>query len=129
MNLNKAFLLFAALGLTPIALSYGAVPDASLRWLFDIDASSVNASHIFRAVMGLYLALVLFWIIAAFRAPLQVPALWSLMVFMLGLAAGRLLSLVLDGFPHPLLLVYLLLEVTMGVLALLLLRRAAAPVN
>jgi hypothetical protein len=35
---------------------------------------------------------------------------------MLGLAAGRVLSLLLDGFPHPLLLTYLILEVIMGVI-------------
>jgi hypothetical protein len=36
-----------------------------------------------------------------------VPALWSLVVFMFGLAAGRAASLVVDGFPHPLRFVYL----------------------
>ena len=69
--------------------------------LFDIDASPVNVSHIFRAVMGLYLAVVIFWVFGAFRAPLRLPALWSLTVFMLGLAAGRLLSLLVDGMPLP----------------------------
>ncbi|MFM1891791.1 MAG: hypothetical protein RLZ44_868 [Pseudomonadota bacterium] len=123
MNLTKAFLLFAAIGLTPIALGYGAMPGTSLQWLFGIDAGSVNSSHIFRAVMGLYLALVLFWIAGAFKPKLQFAALWSLVVFMLGLAAGRILSLVLDGFPHPLLSVYLVLEVIMGLIGLALVRR------
>jgi len=126
MNLTKAFLVFAAVGLTPIALGYGAMPGTSLQWLFGIDASSVNSSHIFRAVMGLYLALVLFWVAGAFNAKLQFAALWSLVVFMLGLAAGRILSLMLDGFPHPILFVYLVLEVTMGIIGLLLLRKSTA---
>jgi hypothetical protein len=124
MNLTKAFLLFAAVGLTPIALGYGAMPGTSLQWLFGIDASSVNSSHIFRAVMGLYLALVLFWIAGAINQRLQFAALWSLVVFMLGLAAGRILSLVLDGFPHPLLFIYLVLEVIMGIIGLALIRKA-----
>lgn len=123
MDLTRAFLLFAAFGLTPIALGYGAMPGASLQWLFGIDASSVNSSHIFRAIMGLYLALVLFWVAGAFNPKLQVAALWSLMVFMLGLASGRVLSLFFDGFPHPLLFIYLVLEVIMGVIALFLIRR------
>lgn len=123
MNPTKAFLLFAATGLTPIALGYGAMPGTSLHWLFGIDASSVNSSHIFRAVMGLYLGLVLFWIAGAFNHGLQLAALWSLAVFMLGLAAGRVLSLLLDGFPHPLLFTYLILEVIMGVIALVLIRK------
>ena len=36
MNVRQKFLLIAAVGLIPIALSYGAVPQASLKFLFDI---------------------------------------------------------------------------------------------
>ena len=71
--------------------------------------------------MGLYLALVVFWIIGAFKESMQTAALWSLTVFMFGLAEGRLLSLVLDGLAHPLLSVYLVLEVVMGFVGLALL--------
>lgn len=106
--------MLTAAGLTPIALAYGVAPDRSLRWLFDIDASQLNARHIFRAVMGLYLALICFWIAGAVRPRLRTPALWSLVVFMAGLASGRMISLALDGWPHPLLIVYLLLEVSFG---------------
>ena len=123
--MTKLFLLFASFGLTPIALGYGASPSVSLQWLFGIDASSTDLSHIFRAVMGLYLALVIFWIIGAFYKSLTLPALLSLMVFMFGLAGGRVISLMLDGFPHPLLFIYLVLEVIMGVLALLLIKQQA----
>ncbi len=34
--------------------------------------------------------------------------------------------MLLDGFPHPLLIVYLVLEVVMGLLALVLIRRQLA---
>ena len=44
--------------------------------------------------MGLYLALVVFWIAGARNESLRLPALWSLTVFMLGLAAGRVVSLI-----------------------------------
>ena len=97
MNRESLFLFAAAVGLIPIALGYGLFPADSMAILFDIDASSVNASHIYRAVMGLYLALVIFWVSGALRAPLRLPALWSLTVFMFGLAAGRSLSLLVDG--------------------------------
>lgn len=62
MTHTQKFLLLAAAGLTPIALSYGLMPNLSLPFLFDIDASATNVSHIFRAVMGLYLALVIYWL-------------------------------------------------------------------
>ena len=114
MNREVIFLVVAAVGLVPIALGYGLSPVDSMSMLFSIDASTVNASHIFRAVMGLYLALVIFWLFGALRTSLRLPALWSLTVFMFGLAAGRALSLLLDGMPHPLLSIYLLLELGFG---------------
>ena len=40
MSRERIFLLLAAVGLTPIALSYGVAPEASLSYLFDIDVSS-----------------------------------------------------------------------------------------
>ena len=126
MTRESIFLLLAAVGLVPVALSYGLMPQESLSYLFGIDASSVNSSHIFRAVMGLYLAMVVFWITAARLPSLTLPALWSLAVFMLGLAAGRAMSIVIDGMPHPLLLVYLLLELVIGLIALYLARNLQA---
>jgi hypothetical protein len=45
---------------------------------------------------------------------MTVPALVSCAVFMLGLAAGRILSFILDGMPHWLLVVYAILEIVLG---------------
>jgi hypothetical protein len=50
------------------------------------------------------------------------PALAACAVFMLGLAAGRILSLILDGLPHWLLVVYAALEIVLGLMALTLFR-------
>ena len=80
MTKESIFLLLAAAGLLPVALSYGASPEASLAFLYDIDASELNSSHIFRAVMGLYLAQIVFWICGARSESLRLPALWSLSV-------------------------------------------------
>ena len=52
----------------------------------------------------------------------RLPALYSLVIFMLGLAAGRVLSLVVDGMPHWLLIVYLVLEVGFGVVGIKMIR-------
>ena len=93
MTKEQIFLIVASIGLLPIALSYGAAPEASLSYLYNIDASNVNVAHIFRAVMGLYLALIIFWLSGVRNKTLELPALWSLVVFMLGLAAGRAISL------------------------------------
>jgi hypothetical protein len=123
-KLQKVLLLFVGVGLIPIALGYGFMPEKSMSYLFDISVTETNHTHIFRAVMGLYLGLVIFWFIAAFKVHLREAALYSLSVFMLGLAAGRLLSVIIDGIPHWLLLVYLFLEVLFGVLGLMLIKKS-----
>ena len=123
MNSSKIFLLSAAAGLTPIALSYGANPSASIPFLFGFPAEGVNVAHIFRAVMGLYLAQAMLWIAGVFKPSLTVPALWSVVVFMWGLALGRLLSLAVDGMPDMILVIYLLLEVGFGIVGCTLLRK------
>ncbi|UIJ38997.1 DUF4345 domain-containing protein [Desulfobaculum bizertense] len=114
MDNTSKFLILAAAGLTPIALSYGLIPSVSLGWLFGISIENINGRHIFRAIMGLYLALSALWLLGAFIKRLQQHALVSLIVFMFGLAAGRLLSISIDGFPHWLLFLYTLLEIAFG---------------
>jgi hypothetical protein len=81
-KLQKSLLLFVAVGLIPIALGYGLVPEISMNYLFNIPVTETNLAHILRAVMGLYLALVLFWVIGAFKIQLRLAALYSLVVFM-----------------------------------------------
>ena len=118
----RAFLIFCAVGLVPIALGYGAKPSASLDALFGITVDTTNLTHIMRAVMGLYLGMVVFWLWGAFRPSMAAPALAGCAVFMLGLAAGRILSFILDGMPHWLLVVYAVLEIVLGLIAIALYR-------
>ena len=120
---QKALLIFVSVGLVPIALSYGLMPQKSLDFLFGISVSSMNLEHILRAVMGLYLAMIILWIVGVLNSSYRNPALISMIVFMYGLAAGRLISLIIDGIPHWLLIAYLALELLFGTLALLLLRK------
>lgn len=123
MNENtkiRAFLVFCAVGLVPIALGYGAKPTVSMDALFGIQVDTTNLTHILRAVMGLYLGMVIFWLLGAFTKSIAGPALGACAVFMLGLAAGRILSFILDGMPHWLLVVYAALEIVLGVIAVLL---------
>lgn len=123
MNPPKMLLFAAAAGLVPIALSYGASPHSSIPFLFGFPVDGMNAAHVFRAVMGLYLAQAAFWIAGAFKPSLTTAALWSLVVFMGGLAVGRLLSLVVDGVPGVILVIYLLLEIAFGIAGWILLKR------
>jgi hypothetical protein len=119
---NRAFLIFCAVGLVPIALGYGAKPSVSMDMLFGINVDTTNLTHIMRAVMGLYLGMVVLWLWGAFSKSIQGPALVACAVFMLGLAAGRILSFVVDGLPHWLLIVYAVLEIVLGLIAVILCR-------
>ncbi|MEL7261192.1 MAG: DUF4345 domain-containing protein [Pseudomonadota bacterium] len=122
-QMQRGLLLVMAVGLTPIALSYGTAPQASLPWLYGIDADSISTRHVFRAVMGLYLAMICLWVAGAVRPAMRLPALWSLLVFTFGLALGRGLSLLLDGWPGPLLFIYLPAEVALAASAAWLISR------
>ena len=123
MDSRQLFLIAAAIGLIPIALSYGLMPERSLDYLFQIQVSDTNTKHIFRAIMGLYLAFAVFWISGAIKADIRQAALYSLVVFMLGLAFGRSLSIIVDGLPNNILLAYLFLELGLGAVGIMLLRR------
>ena len=126
---TRAFLIFCAAGLIPIAMGYGAKPSASLAALFGITVDTTNLTHIMRAVMGLYFGMVLLWVWGALKKQMTIPALVSCAVFMLVLAAGRILSFILDGMPHWLLVVYAVLEILLGVGAIAIYRAYASSEN
>jgi len=123
---TRVFLIFCAIGLVPIALGYGAKPSVSMDLLFSITVDTTNLTHIMRAVMGLYFGMVVLWLWGAFKKSMEGPALIACAVFMLGLAAGRIMSFILDGMPHWLLVVYAALEVVLGLTALALCRGHAS---
>ena len=122
----RTFLIICAIGLIPIALGYGVAPSVTMERLFSISVEGTNLTHVLRAVMGLYLGMIVVWVLGAFRGALTRPALICCAVFMLGLAFGRVLSFLVDGRPHWLLIVYALLEVFFGILALVLLRKLSS---
>ncbi len=68
---DRLLLILAAIGLVPIALSYGVVPSASVTYLFDFPVEGTNQTHIFRAITGLYLANATFWLVAAGKPKLR----------------------------------------------------------
>ena len=103
---QRLFLLAMGLGLVPVALTYGVIPKQSLPFLYGISDPDLPTRHLFRAVMGLYLGMICFWLAGALRRDLRIAALWTVFVFVTGIASGRLLSIGLDGWPQPLLVFY-----------------------
>lgn len=109
MILKKSFLILAFVLVSIIALVYGVAPAWFARTFLNVELS-VSLAHILRAVMGLYLALGIFWLYSAFSDRLRDAAILTTMVFAGGLVAGRVLSFFVDGPPSPLLMFYAGLE-------------------
>ena len=122
MNKESFFLIFSAFGVFPVALAYGAFPNFSLPLLYNIEITSNNISNVFRAVMGLYIAFNIFWVIGALNSSLRLSALWSLFIFYTGAGAGRVLSIVLDGSPDFIFNLYLIFEIFGSVISFWLIR-------
>ena len=114
----RLYLLFVAVVLVPIALSYGIDPEAVLPKLLNITVEGTDQTQIFRALMCLYLGASTFWAIAAFKPAWQrVAVIWAVF-FALSLAAGRVISFVVDGPASRLLDIYLAVEILGGLLGL-----------
>jgi hypothetical protein len=111
-GIKDLHLIVSTIFIVPIALVYGLYPERTLSELFDIKVETINLATIFRAMMGLYLGVSAVWIIGILKPKFWMTATITNIVFMGGLAAGRLLSLLLDGVPSIYFLAGLLLELS-----------------
>ena len=119
----RSYLLFSAIGLTAVALSYGIAPAYVLPKLMDLTIDGTDLTHIFRAIMGLYLGMIVLWLVGAFRSDFARAAVISEIFFMFGLAGGRLLSIAVDGMPSILLVLYTVVEIAFGIWGVVVLRQ------
>jgi hypothetical protein len=110
MQLKKAFLIGAFAAVTIIALLYGVSPTWFAATFLGVTDLNLNFAHILRAIAGLYLALASFWLYAAFSDKYRNAAVLTTILFAGGLVAGRCVSVILDGQPAPVLLIYLAME-------------------
>jgi uncharacterized protein DUF4345 len=119
----KLFLLFVAAILVLPALSYGIDPAAVLPKSMAITVEGTDQIEMLRAIMGLYFGMTIFCVIAAFTPSWgHVAVIWAVF-FLYSIAAGRVLSLIVDGVPSPILLFYMAVELIGGTLGLLVLPR------
>ena len=72
---------------------------------------------------GLYLMIAISWVYAAFREKLIKPAIWSIILFMLGFAIMRLFKMTSDGIPDLFYVSIFLLEITTAFIGFWLLKR------
>lgn len=125
MNKESLFLIFVAIGLIPLGITYGAHPSFNLlpiSFLDDVEINSIDHANIFSGIMGLYVTMAIFWILGALKKSLTIPALWSLVIFMTGIGAGRAISIIADGMPSGPYLLFLLLEVIFALIGFMLIK-------
>ncbi len=116
MLIRRYFLILASVVF--IALVYGISPRWFAHTFTGLMDPGRDFAHILRAVMGLYVAMGLFWLYSAFNERLARTAVLTTIVFAGGLLAGRLFSIILDGLPSPLLVFYTALELALLPVAL-----------
>jgi Domain of unknown function (DUF4345) len=95
-NLHLALTAVTVIG---VGFAYGINPNTILPFFFDFKVESVDLSHVFRAIMGLYLGLATYWIIGVFKPEHWRTATLVSVIFMGGLAFGRIVSILFDGIP------------------------------
>lgn len=77
---------------------YGLHPSFTMPLLLDFEVEAVPLKNIFRAIMGIYIGLGIYWLLGASRPSLWKSATLCNVLFMGGIALGRLISLLWDGF-------------------------------
>lgn len=117
-RLMQLYLLAVVILIVPIALNYGLSPGVSLPMTLDIEVEGTDQTHIFRALMCLYLGAAIYWGIGAFNPSWQRMAVIWAIFFAFSLAVGRVISLIVDGQPSSLLVIYLVIEIFGGLLGL-----------
>jgi Domain of unknown function (DUF4345) len=115
MNKKNAHLIVSTLILLPVALAYGILPDKLLPIFFDIKVETIDLMHIFRAIMGSYLGIVGLFVLGICSDKYWPTATLINVVFMGGLALGRLVSMAIDGRPSLLFLVGFMVELLLAI--------------
>jgi hypothetical protein len=116
-------LTISAILITAIALTYGLFPSNILPELFDFEVGSTDLKQVFRSMMGLYLGMVILWVTGIFKPLYWRTATISNIIFMLGLAMGRILSLVIDGVPSVSFSIGLAVELILGLWGIIQLKK------
>src|SRR4030095_1725583 len=115
--MRNLHLIISAILIVSIAFAYGFAPRTVLPALFDFKVETIDLHNIFRAIMCLYLGIVIIWVTGIFKSSYWEAATIVNIVFMSGLAVGRIVSFAADGIPSITLLIGFFAEVSLAVLS------------
>ena len=78
-------------------LVYGGYPTYFMPLIFNFEVHALDLKNILRAVMGIYIGIGIFWLIGAKRKDFWKAATFCNVLFMGGIAFGRIVSTLFDG--------------------------------
>jgi len=129
INRKNLHLIISAITLTILSLAYGLSPNRILPKFFDFKVETIDLPHSFRATMGLYLGMAVLCAIGVSKSREWRTATISNVFFMIGLALGRTISLVIDGIPSIYFLVGLVLELLLALWGIINLNKYQSTLN
>lgn len=115
--MRNLHLIISAILIVAIAFAYGIAPAVLLPVLFDFKVETTDLHNIFRSIMCLYIGMVIIWVAGIFKTRYWNTATITNIIFMSGLAIGRLVSFAADGIPSITLLIGFFVEVFLAVLS------------
>ena len=110
LHKKNLHLLISVLIVIPVGFIYGFHPNL----IFEVHLNSIDETTIFKAIMGLYFSFSLLWIIGILKPTFWKTATLSNLIFMLGLAFGRLISILFDGMPSTIFVLGTIGELFLG---------------
>jgi hypothetical protein len=109
-----------------IVISAGCIYGFNPNLLFDVNLNSIDEANILKAVMGFYLGFSSLWILGIIKPTFWRTATISNMIFMLGLAFGRIVSIFYDGMPSTIFVLGTIGELVLGWFAFIQLQKKSS---
>lgn len=90
-------LTISAIIVISVSVVYGGNPSVFMPYMFGFEVQDIDLKNILRALMGIYLAFGTYWIMGIFKSEHWRNAAITNVLFMGGLAFGRIISTLFDG--------------------------------
>ena len=119
--LKNIHLIISLAIVVPTAFIYGS--PSMLPEQLDIQVTTIDLSNMLRAIMCLYLGVSVVWLLGIWKNSYWKSATQLNILFMLTLATGRLLSMLLDGLPTGGYIFGVIAELSIGLYATYQLRK------
>lgn len=100
----------------PTAIIYGS--PSVLKAQLDIQVNTIDLSNMLKAMMCLYLGISIVWILGIWKAKYWIRATQLNILFMLSLATGRGLSMLMDGLPSGGYIFGIIAELVLGLFSI-----------